>query len=206
MIFPSEYIAWDLETTGFDPVENKIIEIGMIHMRGEDVVEQRSWFISGNVVPEEITKITTITQEMVDGGVPLANALAEFMPYLVRVGFNNLTHNGFRFDIPFLVQSLGYDGAGRTIGEVEEIKTRLYANGIDSAALFKARQLKMERRWNENFAQYAKRVLDTKAPGVKYNVGFCCGALGIDTSNMTMHRALGDVFLTNQIYKKLITK
>lgn len=207
MIYPEEYITWDLETSGLDPVKSKILEIGMMHMRRGQVVEERTWMLKheGLEVPQKIIEITGITQEMVDAGVDPKGALAEFVGCLEGVDCMNLTHNGFRFDMGFLYQGLlDMDVLGVFGGnELESFKLRMYNNGFDTAVLFKARELGMDRRFNENFAQYARRVLDTKAYGVKYNVAHCCDRLKIDTSDATFHRALGDVDLTNRIFKAL---
>lgn len=207
MIYPEEWVTWDLETSGLDPTKSKILEIGMMRMRRGDVVESRSWMLKHPdlEVPQKIIEITGITQAMVDEGVDPKEGLTEFLRYLEEVDCMNLTHNGFRFDMGFLMQALldlgilGLFGGG----ELDAFKQKLYGNGFDTAVLFKARELGMDRRFNENFAQYARRVLDVKAYGVKYNVAHCCERLKIDTTGAQFHRALGDVDLTNRIFKAL---
>ena len=207
MIYPEEYICWDLETSGLDPVKDRILEIGMMRMRRGEQIEGRNWMLKhpGLEVPQKIVEITGITQEMVDAGVDPKQALTEFVQCLESVEYMNLTHNGFRFDMGFLMQALLDLGVLGVFGgaELEDFKLKLYGNGFDTAVLFKARELGMDRRFNENFAQYARRVLDVKAYGVKYNVAHCCERLKIDTSDATFHRALGDVDLTNRIFKAL---
>jgi DNA polymerase III epsilon subunit-like protein len=205
MLYPRTYIAWDLETSGLDPNDSKILEIGAVLFRDGEVAEQKSWLLNHRIpIPEVITKITTLTKAQLDaeGGDP-EESVNEFLSWFDRHGWPNLTHNGFRFDIPFLLQAVKSGGL-HTPAQVEEIKERLYRNGVDSAALYKGKELGLERMWNENFAQYAARVLDTKKYGLRYNIAHCCKELGIDTANMKLHRALGDIFLTNEIYKKLV--
>lgn len=205
MLYPKRYIAWDLETSGLRPAEDKILEIGAVRFEDGKVVEQKSWLLNHSIaISPVITKINTLTKAQLDvEGVDPAEAVNEFLSWFDRYGWVNLTHNGFRFDIPFLVEAV-FMGGQHKIGEVEKIKENLYRNGVDSAALYKAKELGLERNWNENFAQYAARSLDTKMYGLKYNIAHCCKELGIDTANMTMHRALGDIYLTNEIYKKLV--
>lgn len=204
LLYPRRYITWDLETSGLDHKENKILEIGAMKFEDGVMIEQKSWLLNHHIeIPPLITKITTITKSILDDqGMDPSQALNEFLGWFDDFGWANLTHNGFRFDIQFLISAIFKDGVHR-IGEVEEIRENLYRNGIDTAALYKGREINVTRHWNENFAQYAARVLDIRAPGVKYNVAHCCKQLGIDTTNTTMHRALGDVHLTNQIYEKL---
>ena len=204
MIYPRQYVAWDLETSGLDPKADRILEIGAVRFEDGNVVEQKSWLLNHHIpIPAVITKITTITKAQLDeeGGDP-AEAVNEFLSWFDRYGWQNLTHNGFRFDIPVLVESIAGDGIHKP-EEAIAIKELLYRNGVDTAALYKGKELSLERNWNENFAQYAARVLDIKKYGLRYNIAHCCKELGIDTANMKMHRALGDIFLTNEIYKKL---
>lgn len=204
MIYPNEYLVWDLETSGLDPATDKILEIGLMHIRDGQVIESRNWMLNqGITVPDQIVQITGITQEMVDGGVEPKVAVAELLGYLEIVRYAHLTHNGFRFDIPFLLKavSMHMDFTGE---QWDAFKIRLYAGAFDTAVIYKAKQIKMDHRYNENFAQWAKRVMEVRAFGVKYNVAHCCAELGVDTSTATFHRALGDVQLTNEIFKKLL--
>lgn len=204
MIYPHTYLAWDLETSGLDPVKCRILEIGATKVVRGEITERRSWLLNHGIdIPEEITRITTIDKALIDAdGVDPKVAVAEFLVWLGDANWVNLTHNGFRFDIPFLHEEIFRQGL-HTIGDMNDMKLKLYKHGVDTAVLYKARELKMDRVWNENFAEFGRRVLDTKAFGVKYNVKHCCDTLGIDHNSITMHRALGDIFLTNEIYKKL---
>lgn len=201
----SEYVCWDLETSGLDSQFNKILEIGAVHWKGEEIVRQKNWILKhrGVVISKTIIDITGITQELVDAeGVNPKEAVDELLSWLSDVQWKNLTHNGFRFDIPFLLEAMTSDSTF-DYSEREEIKKLLYKNGYDSAALYKGRALGMKQKDGEAFMHFAKRVLDTKAFGVKYNVAHCCKDLNIDTSNMQMHRALGDIHLTNRIFQKM---
>lgn len=205
MSFPDEYVAWDLETSGLDAESDRILEIGAVHWKGEDIVAQKNWLLKhpGFVVPGKIEEITGITQAMIDEeGVDPKSAIDEFIQWFEPVEWHNLTHNGFRFDIPFLLNALVRESTF-DYSEREVIKKEMYSKGRDSAVLYKARSLGLEQNDGEGFPVFARRVLDIKAYGVKYNVAHCCTQLKIDTSNMRMHRALGDVHLTNQIFKKL---
>lgn len=195
--YPKSYIVWDLETTGFDPKECKIIEIGAMKIVDGEVVTKKNWILNHGVeIPENITEITTITQEMVDMGVDPMVAMKEFLEEFVRGSEFNLTHNGFRFDIPFLL-------AAMTEEQKVEYGETIINGCLDSAVIYKARALGMDREEEESFNQFAGRIMSIWAKGVKYNVGHCCTDLGVDTSMSQFHRALGDVFLTNEIYKKL---
>lgn len=211
-------IVWDLETTGF--VENPdacIIEIGaMVFDTHADavsgtpwtLVSEHSWILQHHIdIPEKITEITGITREIIDAeGREAIICLREFTDLLVAVirgGGMHLTHNGFRFDIPFLVKQ----HAAFQVMDLEyqrEFRSMLESSGVDTAVFVKAMKLRMTQHEGESFKQFADRVMNVIAKGVKYNVGICCDEMGIDRSAITQHRANADVFLTSEIFKHLI--
>ena len=58
----------DVETTGFDPDEERIIEIAIIRFENGEVVDTYGQLVDPKkVVPQKVTEITGITQEDVDG-------------------------------------------------------------------------------------------------------------------------------------------
>jgi len=90
-----------------------------------------------------------------------------------------------------------------TVGQHRELLDALYDRALDTAVFVKAGKLNMPRLWNESFKEWSDRVMNTIAKGVKYNVTICCEEMGIDMTKVAQHRALGDVELTNEIYKKI---
>jgi len=198
MEYPKNYIVWDLETTGFDPKTCKILEIGVMKIVDGETIEKKNWLLNHGIeVPPNITEITTITTEMVAAGVDPVVAMEEFLEEFVKDSDFNLTHNGYRFDLPFLTYHM-------TEVQLKKYKDILTNGCLDSAVLYKANALKLTRKEGEKFTDFAGRVMSIWAKGVKYNVAHCCEVLKIDTSTSQFHRALGDVYLTNEIYKKLI--
>lgn len=202
--YPKSYIVWDLETNGFKAPACKILEIGMFKIEDGEVVETKRWVLNyGIEISPEITAINGMTKEIIDAeGRDPKECLLEFLDY-VRECKGNLTHNGIRFDIPFLVDSI-MGTLEWNLETCEKVRRHLDATALDTAVFVKAGKLNMSRLWNESFKQYADRVMNVMAKGVKYNVGICCEELGIDKSKVTQHRALGDVELTNEIFKKIL--
>lgn len=202
---PIELIVWDLETTGFTAPTDKILEIGaMIYREGQEV-ETKQWVFNnkGLVIPEEITKLTGIDQSIIDreGRDPF-ECLREFMP-LVLEAKQNVTHNGLFFDIPFLtntVQDIMKISTGEKMALVSSIRDKAF----DTAVFVKASKLNMPRREDEVFLLWANRVMNVRAYGVKFNLTLCSQEYGIDTSKVNFHRALGDVYVTGELYKKII--
>jgi len=107
MKYPNNYVVWDLETTGFSFTDNKIIEIGaMIVEDGKVVGTFEKLLNHGIEIPEEITKLTGLSEkDLKENGEDPHKVLLQFFEVLTESEMN-ITHNGFKFDIPFLVESL----------------------------------------------------------------------------------------------------
>lgn len=200
---PIDVIVWDLETTGFVAPECKILEIGALIIKGSEI-EKRHWVLNnvGHEIPEKIIEITGITQEIIDKeGRDPKECLLEFLP-LVREAKQNITHNGIRFDIPFLVAYAG-DVLEYNNQQSAELKEALEDVAFDTAVIVKAEKLGLKRREEETFLRFANRIMEIRAFGVKYNLGLCCEEYKIDLTGITLHRALGDVAMTHELYKHL---
>lgn len=95
-----EIIFFDIETTGLSSVYNEIIEFGAIKYKNQMVVEQKSFFVKPKKkIPEHITNITGITNEMVKDAKPIKDYIKELKEF-----FGNailVAHNAI-FDISFL--------------------------------------------------------------------------------------------------------
>lgn len=205
--FMKNLIVWDLETSGFveDPLA-RILEIGAMVIRDGEIVSRHSWLLNHGIeIPAKITEITGITKELIDAeGKDPYTSLKEFTALFIP-NQSNLTHNGIRFDLPFLEKELlhftGNDPEKKF--DVKKMILHLSNAALDTAAEYKGRKLKMVQSDEEDFLDYARRVLDTRVYGLKYSIATCCDDLKIDRTNITQHRALGDVELTYKIYQKL---
>lgn len=206
--FPKSYIVWDLETTGLDPITGHIVEVAAVRVANGEIVETYTAILNNGVdIPVEASNVHHITREKCEAeGIDPKEALDKLMAML-NGAEANVTHNGQRFDIPFLAQvTLRLGVGGLSAEEHRNFFEKVWSRSIDTAVIMKAKKLGLVRAWNESFVDFATRVMSIKAFGVKYNVSVCCDDLGIDRSNATLHRAGGDVDLTNEIYKALCLK
>lgn len=196
--YPKNYVVWDLETSGLNALTDKILEIGYAIVREGAVVVQKSILLNHQIKIEQITTdLTGITQEMIDReGVDPKMAIGELRQVLQNTP--HVTHNGLKFDIPFLMCSMSKDDVEF---DYEEFKAMLYKFTIDTAVLYKAQKAGRIRRVHETFREFGDRVMEERIYGLKFNVKVCCEELGIPLTEQ--HRALADVLLTNQIYQKL---
>lgn len=199
-----EYIVFDLETTGFVPPEAKVLEIGaMIKYEGQEELETKHWVLNHNIeIPEKIIEITGITKDIIDAeGKDPVESLNDFLPYLMASP-KNITHNGIKFDIPFLV---GHCVDILKWSEITkaEVEYHLKERAFDTAVHFKAKKIRYTQKPDESFLHFASRVMDVRVFGVKFNLGLCVQEEGIDTTDITFHRALGDVAMTHKLYQRI---
>ncbi|NBD25980.1 exonuclease domain-containing protein [Paenibacillus glycinis] len=81
-----EVVVFDLETTGFYPTNgDEIISFGAVLLKGERLVEERSFYSLVNPkrkVPKHITELTGITNEMTEDAPDLMQVLHDFMEFV----------------------------------------------------------------------------------------------------------------------------
>lgn len=202
--YPKTYIVWDTETTGLDPFNDRIVEFAaLIVEEGKPDKEYTAILNHGIEIPEAAANVHGITKEKCEKeGRDPKEVMAEVVELLGKYRAT-VTHNGLKFDVPFLVEEVKRCEA-LAEDRIPAFEQFVRSTVIDTAVIYKAQKLDMQREWNESFAGWGRRVMDVMAKGVKYNVSLACDELGIDKSEATLHRAGGDVALTNEIYKKLV--
>ena len=93
-------VALDIETTGLDPKNDKIIEIGAVRFSGTKIEDEFNSLINpGKNIPPFISQLTGITDAMVRGAPPVEEVieqLADFVKDAPVVGHN------VKFDLSFL--------------------------------------------------------------------------------------------------------
>lgn len=98
-----EYIALDVETTGMNPVNDKVLEIGAARVRGGKVCETYSTLINTGVpIPLRIQQLTGITDAMQKTGKQTGTAIREFVTFCGNLPI--VGHN-IPFDFGFLKQT-----------------------------------------------------------------------------------------------------
>ena len=76
------FVVFDLETTGFSPTRNRIIEIGAVKVENGKICDKFSTFVDPEVaIPPRITEVTSITNEMVQGAPKIETVLPEFLEF-----------------------------------------------------------------------------------------------------------------------------
>ncbi len=104
-----EFVVFDVETTGLSAANDRLTEIGAVKMRGGEVTERFNTFVNPQrAIPEKITEITGITDEMVADAPSEADALDGFMQFCGDAKLL-IAHNA-PFDMGFMQATAGRCG------------------------------------------------------------------------------------------------
>ncbi|MDL2300728.1 PolC-type DNA polymerase III [Lachnospiraceae bacterium OttesenSCG-928-D06] len=98
-----DFVVFDIETTGFSPVNNKIIEIGAVKISKGEIISRYSSFVNPEVpIPFKIEQLTGITDEMVMDSPKIDVVLYEFLEFCK--GTILVAHNA-GFDMSFMIEN-----------------------------------------------------------------------------------------------------
>lgn len=122
--FPSDYVVVDLETTGYSPEYDSILEMCALRVRSNEIIDTFSSLVNSGssvYIDEFITSLTGITKEMIAPAPDIKDVFPEFINFIdsdIIVGHN------VNFDINFL-----YDESVKLMG------TALSNNYVDTMRL-----------------------------------------------------------------------
>ncbi len=98
-----DFVVFDIETTGFSPVTNKIIEIGAVKVSNGEIIDRFSEFVNPDTpIPFEIEKLTGITDDMVYEKEKIEDILPKFLDFCK--GCSLVAHNA-SFDVSFITEN-----------------------------------------------------------------------------------------------------
>ncbi|MBQ7319292.1 MAG: PolC-type DNA polymerase III [Clostridia bacterium] len=104
--FDDECIVFDIETTGLSNRTCKITEIGAVRIKNGAVIDSFNTFVNPEVpIPEDIVKLTSITDEMVADAPKVKQALEAFFAFIGNEEGKQpkllIAHNA-EFDVGFI--------------------------------------------------------------------------------------------------------
>lgn len=98
--FSDSYVSLDIETTGLNPINDKIMEVGAVKIEKGQIIDSFSVLINPGVsIPYEITKLTGLYQSDVEYEpyfASIADSLYDFIKGYIILGQN------IKFDLSFL--------------------------------------------------------------------------------------------------------
>ncbi len=97
------YVVFDIETTGFSPIKNNIIEIGAVKVAGGEITDRYSTFVNPKEpIPFQIEKLTGIKDEDVMEAPEITKVLPEFLEF---AGDSVLVAHNANFDMSFILEN-----------------------------------------------------------------------------------------------------
>ena len=94
------FVVFDLETTGFSPINDDIIEIGAVKVKNGEIIDEfQSLVYTDKVLSREIEELTNITNHMVKKAEKIDIVFDKFLDF---VGDNTLVAHNLKFDLSFI--------------------------------------------------------------------------------------------------------
>ena len=113
------FVVFDLETTGFSPIADKIIEIGAVKVQNGKITEKFSTFVNPKIpIPFRITQLTSITDQMVMDAPDIETILPQFLEF---VGDAVLVAHNASFDVGFIEQNMRYQDMTPDLTSVDTV-------------------------------------------------------------------------------------
>lgn len=102
MIDQKDYVVLDLEMTGLSAKYNKVIEIGAVRIRDNQVADTLELLLNPRCpIPDKVVELTGITDEMAAKGLEEDDAMEQLIAFL---GEDVLVGQNLNFDYSFLKQ------------------------------------------------------------------------------------------------------
>lgn len=109
-LLEDDFVVFDIETTGFSKINDKIIEIGAVKISKGEVIDTYSTFVNPQIpIPYEIEQLTSIRDDMVVEAPIIEDVLCEFLEFC---GESVMVAHNASFDMGFIIQnanSIGID-------------------------------------------------------------------------------------------------
>ena len=160
MWFDADLAVVDVETTGLDAATDRIIEIGIIHMRGGEVLESYGRLIDPKrTIPEEVVQLTGIKQADVDGQPTFADLAEEIHSRLVG---KVLVAYNLAFDEGFIRNEL--ERTGRALPDTPKLDPLVFARELQRDAGSK-KLGKVAERFGIELSEAHRAVNDAEVAG-----------------------------------------
>ncbi len=117
--FDGEFVFFDLETTGFVPGKEKIIEIAAARVKNGRIADVFQTFVNPNrKIPSKITDLTGINDEMAASGPEEEEAVRKFLDF---VGDKIVVAHNASFDMSFLNRAMADHGIKKVLTYIDTL-------------------------------------------------------------------------------------
>ena len=100
VFMPADFVVLDVETTGLDPLTDRITELAAIRYRNGKRTEALTYLVNPDrEIPDAVVSLTGITAEMVKDQPPVEKVLPLFLSFL---GKDTLVGHNIDFDLRFI--------------------------------------------------------------------------------------------------------
>lgn len=111
------YIIIDIETTGLNPLNDRIIEIGAIKI-GEEIEEFTTFVKQEVILSQKIKNLTGISENDINEGVEEEIAIDSFLEF---IGGNILVGYNINFDLKFINEALRHQGKSKLTNKTYDV-------------------------------------------------------------------------------------
>lgn len=180
------FVVIDVETTGLSSLKNELIEICAIKFEDWTPVEKFNSLIKPNKsIPEDITEITGISNEMVENAPTFSDLISHLNEF---IGKNNIVGYNLPFDLKFIYRN-GFDFTNQ--------KRKYY----DVLEIAKNILKKPHMKWDKELSSYEINY-DYDYDVEDYKLTTVCEYFSI-RDNSFAHRAASDALATGLVFMKL---
>ncbi len=118
-LLSGNFVVFDLETTGFSPVKNRIIEIGAVRYENGKITDRFSTFVNPQEpIPYRIEQLTSINDSMVMDSPAIDVILPQFLEF---VGDAVLVAHNAAFDVSFIEENCRRLGMERSFTALDTV-------------------------------------------------------------------------------------
>ena len=117
--FDGSFVVFDLETTGFSPVSDRIIEIGAVRIENGKITDRFSEFVNPQIpIPFRIEQLTSINDSMVMDAGTVEEILPRFLQFCSGAA---LVGHNVAFDISFIEENCDRLGIAHDFTTVDTV-------------------------------------------------------------------------------------
>ena len=136
-----KYVAFDIETTGLDPIQDRIVEIGAVLFENRISTTKFGTLVNPNkAISEDAIRVNNISNEMINSSPTESEVYPKFISFLGDVLSGEIiicAHNA-KFDISFLkntLERLGYSGTINYIDTLTISRNVLYLDNYKQSTI-----------------------------------------------------------------------